>query len=67
MRLGDCENLAASGGVLQASPRHIEGTSAVHVRVYLELWASVISGTHVDFRSFPSFSLDPSKGADSGD
>jgi hypothetical protein len=65
MYLGDCANPVATGGVLQASPRYVEGTCAV--RVYLDVWASLLSGSLVEFRNLPSFSLDSSKGPDSGD
>ncbi len=59
---GDCANPAATGGVLQEWPGMVEGTSAAHVRIYLETWASVMSGTQVEFRSFPWPTLDSSEG-----
>jgi hypothetical protein len=51
MYLGDCANPVATGGVLQASPRYVEGTCAVHVRVHLDVWASLLSGTPVKSRA----------------
>jgi len=46
----------------------LEGTGAVHVRMYLEALASFMSGTEVEFRrfSFPSSSLDSSGETGSG-
>lgn len=58
MHLGECANPVATGGVLQPWPGMVEGTSAIHVRMYLEVWASVMSGGQVEFRSFPPFSPD---------
>jgi hypothetical protein len=61
MHLGDCANPVATGGVLRAWPGMVEGTGAAHVRMHLEVWASVTSGTRVEFRSFPSIRLDSSQ------
>jgi hypothetical protein len=57
MHLGDCANPVATGGVLRAWPGMVEGTDAAEVRLHLEVWASVISGTEVQFRGFPSIRL----------
>ena len=65
MHLGECANPVATGGVLQAWPGMVKKTSAIHVRMYLEVWASVLSGGQVAFRRFPSFSLDSLNDADS--
>jgi RNA polymerase sigma factor (sigma-70 family) len=61
MHLGDCANPVAAGGVLRAWPEMVEGTDAAEVHMHLEVWASVISGTRVEFRSFPSIRLDSSQ------
>jgi len=68
MHLGEYAKPVATGGVLQPWPGMLEGAGAVHVRIYLEAWASFMSGTEVEFRSFsfPSSSLDSSQETGSG-
>jgi hypothetical protein len=55
--LGECPTPAATGGVLEPSPAMPQDTAASHVRMYLQVWASVMTGTAVDFRSLPAADL----------
>jgi len=52
MHLGDCASPVATGGVLHPWPGMPEGIGAVHLRLYAEAWASVMSGIRVEFREF---------------
>jgi RNA polymerase sigma-70 factor (ECF subfamily) len=57
MYMGDCANPVATGGVLQAWPGMAKGADAAHVRIYAELWASVMTGAPVDLQPFPHDSV----------
>lgn len=53
MQLGECARPAGTGGVVQEWPGMAEGTSTAHIRLYLETWASIMSGAQIEFQHLP--------------
>jgi hypothetical protein len=53
LALGEIDRTAAHGGVLNPWPGGPKGADAAYVRIFLEPWASVSSGTVIAFSPLP--------------